>query len=79
MTNVSPSQRPIEWPSEIPHEVFRVGLHVHVYHPAHVHPLVMQHHVRAIAHDFERRAGCLPDTLNCNRIASENGIVLNGS
>ena len=52
-----------------------MGLHVHVDDSAHVHPFVMKRHVRAVSHNFERRAGRLPHTEDRNRIASENGIV----
>ena len=58
--------------------VFRMGLHVHVDDAAHVHPFVMQHDVRAVVHDLERRAGRAPDTADRNRIAAKDRIVLKG-
>ncbi len=56
--------------------VLRVLLHVHVHDAAHVHPLVMQHDVVAVANDLERRAGRAPDAADRDRVATEHGIVL---
>jgi hypothetical protein len=71
--------RPIEWPSDAARPVLRVLLHVHVHDAAHVHPLVVQHDVVAVANDLERRAGRAPDSADRDRIAAEHGSSLNGS
>src|ERR1051325_7466331 len=59
-----------------PRAVFRMGLHVHVDDSTHIHPFVMQYDVGAVPHDFQRRARRSPNTSDCNRIASENRIIL---
>ena len=55
---------------------FRMILHVHVHDAPHVHPLVMQHDVGAVAHDFERRARGAPDAADGDRIAAKCRVIL---
>ena len=56
--------------------VLRMRLHVHVDDAPHVHPFVMQHDVRAVSHDFERRARRAPDAADRDRIAAERRVIL---